>query len=151
MSWWKFWRDDEEEAEEPDYYREGIELMEQERYHEALTHFRLAKRERPDATEPLEQMGVAYQKIGVTDEAINAYRDALERDPSSPGAHYGLGFLLADRGREGEAERHLEVFLEGAPSDREAARHVQHAREKLEELRGRGDDTTQQARGGDDD
>lgn len=136
MSWWKFWQDDVPEEETPDYYEEGVQLMEQERYHEALTHFRLAKRERPDAAEPLEQMGVAYTKIGVTDEAINSYRDALERDPDSAGAHYGLGFLLANRGRAEEAERHLRAFLDGAPSEREAARHVRHAREKLEELRG---------------
>lgn len=136
MSWWKFWQDEDEE-ETPDYYREGVELMRAERYHEALTHFRLAKRERPEDSAPLEQMGVVYQRIGVTDEAIKVYREALERNPNSAGAHYGLGFLLLERGREEEAERHLEAFLDGAPSDREAARHVRHAREKLEELRSR--------------
>lgn len=138
MNWWKFWQEEEQRGEEPDYYEEGVDLVRQERYHEALTSFRLALRERPDAAAPLEQMGVVYTRIGMTDEALKAYRRALEREPDSAGAHYGLGFLLLNRGREEEAERHLSAFLEGAPEAQAAARHVRHARETLEELQGRG-------------
>ena len=151
MSWWKFWETDDREEETPDYYDEGLELMRKERYHEALTSFRLAHRERPDDAAPLEQMGGAYHEIELTDEAIKHYRKALERDPDSAGAHYGLGFLLANRGREGEARRHLAAFLDGAPSDHKAARHVQHAREKLEELRGSQEPDSPDDQGGEDD
>ncbi len=139
MNWWKFWQEEENQGEDPDYYEEGVSLVEQERYHEALTSFRLALRERPDAAEPLEQMGVVYTRIGVTDEAIKAYRKALDRDPDSAGAHYGLGFLMLRRGRESEAERHLEAFLESASGGEAEARHVRHARETLEQLRGAAD------------
>lgn len=135
MSWWKFWQEEEVAGEDPDYYAEGVALVRQERYHEALTSFRLALRERPDDASPLEQMGVVYTRIGMTDEAVKAYRKALERKPDSPGAHYGLGFLLLNRGRHEEASHHLMRFLECAPAQEEASRHVEHAEETLEQLR----------------
>ena len=135
MSWWKFWQEEQIEGEEPDYYAEGVALVRQERYHEALTSFRLALRERPDDASPLEQMGVVYTRIGMTDEAVKAYRKALERKDDSPGAHYGLGFLLLNRGRHEEATHHLTRFLECAPAQEEASRHVEHARETLERIR----------------
>lgn len=135
MSWWKFWQEEEVAGEDPDYYAEGVALVRQERYHEALTSFRLALRERPDDASPLEQMGVVYTRIGMTDEAVKAYRKALERKSDSPGAHYGLGFLLLNRGRHDEASHHLTRFLECAPGQDEASRHVEHARETLEQIR----------------
>lgn len=135
MSWWKFWQEEEVAGEEPDYYAEGVALVRQERYHEALTSFRLALRERPDDASPLEQMGVVYTRIGMTEEAVKAYRKALERKSDSPGAHYGLGFLLLNRGRHDEASHHLERFLECAPAQDEASRHVEHARQTLERIR----------------
>jgi Flp pilus assembly protein TadD len=138
MSWWKFWEDDGDDVEEsPDYYGEGLGLVREERYHEALTAFRLALREDPEDASPLEQMGVVYTRIGMTDEAIKAYRRALEREPDSPAAHYGVGFLLLKRGREEEAGEHLEAFLENAPPAA-ADDHVRHARETLDGLRAEG-------------
>lgn len=135
MNWWKFWQEEGGDGESTDYFAEGVALVRQERYHEALTSFRLALRERPEAAAPLEQMGVVYTRIGMTDEALKAYRKALDREPESAGAHYGLGFLLLNRGRDEEAEAHLEAFLEQAPDDRKAEEHVEHARETLERLR----------------
>ena len=136
VSWWKFWEDGEERGDEaPDYYAEGVDLLRQERYHEALTSFRLALRERPDEAAPLEQMGIVYTRIGMTDEAIKAYRRALDREPDSPAAHYGIGFLLLNRGRDDEAEEHLAAFLERAPGEEAAEKHIRHARETLTSLR----------------
>lgn len=136
MSWWKFWEEGEEGGDEaPDYYAEGVDLLRQERYHEALTSFRLALRERPGEAAPLEQMGVVYTRIGMTDEAIKAYRRALDREPDSPAAHYGIGFLLLNRGRDDEAEEHLAAFLERAPGEEAAEKHIRHAEETLSRLR----------------
>lgn len=134
MAWWKFWSDEQEES--PDYYREGVDLARQERYHEALTSFRLARREDPDDVAPLEQIGVVYTRIGMTDEAIKAYRQVLEEEPDSPAAHYGLAFLMRKRGRREEAAEHLEAFLAREPDGPDAREHVQHAREVLARLRG---------------
>lgn len=137
MSWWKFWEDAADgEEETPDYYAEGVQLAAQERFHEALTSFRLALRESPDDTAALEQMAVVYTRIGMTDEAIKTYRKALDVDPESAAAHYGLGFLLLKRGQGEPAVRHLEAFLATAPEDASASDHVRHARQTLDQIRG---------------
>lgn len=121
--------------EKPDYYAEGLELAAQERFHEALTSFRLALRERPADVAVLEQMGIVYTRMGVTDEAIKMYQRALEKDPSSAGAHYGIAFLLLNKGRGDDAVEHLERFLDAGDAIPGTDRHVRHARETLHGLR----------------
>lgn len=123
------------QAANPDYYTEGLQLAQQERFHEALTSFRLALRERPADVATLEQMAVVYTRMGVGDEAIKLYQRALEKDPASAGAHYGIAFLLINKGRGDEAVEHLERFLESGTSLPGTGRHVKHARETLDDLR----------------
>lgn len=132
MSWWRFWESGTEEG--PDYYEEGVALAEARRYHEALTSFRLALRERPEDPATVEQMAVAYTQIGLTDEAVKMYRRALELRPHSSAAHYGLAFLLLRRGEPAAAADHLRDFLDSADRDGASARHVRHARATLERL-----------------
>ncbi len=117
-----------------DYYREGLELLGIGKYHEALTSFRLALRETPRDSAVLQQMAIAYTRIGMTDEAIRTYRNVLEKDAAVPGAHYGLAFLLLRNGRNDEALRHLRAFLAQPPEGPEASRHLEHARQTLAEL-----------------
>lgn len=133
MSWWKFWERDDDGGS-PDYYAEGVALTRQERYHEALTSFRLALRERPGDAAAMEQMAVVYTRMGMTDEAVKMYRRALDEAPDSPSAHYGLGFLLLNRGRREEAVRHLRIFLSAPAEARGSEEHVEHARETLRKL-----------------
>lgn len=132
---WKFFR--RRERSEPygfDYFAEGLQLADEEKYHEALTSFRLALRQRPGDPKILQQMGIVYTRIGMTDEAIRLYREVLERDRGAAGAHYGLAFLLLKRGDVPEAREHLKAFLEHPPSGPEAAQHVAFARQTLLEL-----------------
>jgi Flp pilus assembly protein TadD len=117
-----------------DYYREGVELLGVGKYHEALTSFRLALREAPKDSAVLQQMAITYTRIGMTDEAMKTYRLVLEKDPSVVGAHYGLAFLCLREGRREDARTHLEAFLAHPPSGPEARRHVEHARQTLNEL-----------------
>lgn len=133
MPWWKFWEGEKERGPTLDYYEEGIALARQERYHEALTSFRLALRERPDDPATLEQMAVVYSQIGVTDEAVKLYQQVLGLR-NSPAAHYGLAFLLLRRGARDDAAEHLRAFLDLAPDGAGADEHVHHARETLERL-----------------
>lgn len=129
------------EAAKPDYYTEGLQLAQQERFHEALTSFRLALRERPADVATLEQMAVVYTRMGVADEAIKLYQRALEKDPMSAGAHYGIAFLLINKDRGDDAVEHLERFLEAGSALPGTGRHVKHARETLDDLRSHaGDD-----------
>lgn len=117
-----------------DYYREGTELLRAGRYHEALTSFRLALRDRPKDVATLQQIAITYTRIGMTDEAVKTYRTVLEREPKAMGAHYGLAFLHLTEGRTKEAAQHLRSFLESPPDEAEASQHVEHARATLNRL-----------------
>jgi tetratricopeptide (TPR) repeat protein len=121
-------------AERVDYYREGLELLNAGKYHEALTSFRLALRETPQDTAVLQQIAIAYTRIGMTDEALKTYRSVLEKDPTISSAHYGAAFLLMKDGRPQEAVTHLKAFLAKPPAGPEAKRHVEHARQTLADL-----------------
>lgn len=135
MAWWNklFGSDDPGRV---DYYEEGRDLLGDGKYHEALTSFRLALKDRPGDEGVLQHIAIAYTRIGMTDEAAKTYRHVLQKNPSSPGAHYGLGFLLLRAGREDDAREHLRAFLANAPSDTASGEHVAHARSTLAKLEG---------------
>jgi Flp pilus assembly protein TadD len=137
MSWWSeiFSRGDES-AKSVDYYAEGVQLLRSGHYHEAVTSFRLALRENPTDAAVLQQIAIAYTRIGMTEEAARTYRSVLQTDPDASGAHYGLAFLLLREGRGEEAVGHLRSFLKLAPRSPEASRHLEHARATLRELVG---------------
>jgi Tfp pilus assembly protein PilF len=132
MGIWKKLFGDETQA--VDYYREGVELMNVGKHHEALTSFRLALRETPQDAAVLQQIAIAYTRIGMTDEAVKTYRTVLSSHPTAVGAHYGLAFLLLRQGQVDAAQQHLRTFLDAPPDGSEAQRHIAHARETLEEL-----------------
>ncbi|MFQ5690606.1 MAG: tetratricopeptide repeat protein [Gemmatimonadota bacterium] len=130
MAWWKLWGN-RDAAPTPDYYEEGVALVAQERYHDALTSFRLALREQPDDPATLEQMAVVFTRIGLTDEAVKMYLKSLEARPDSPSAHYGIAFLLLKQGDRAAAISHLERFLASDTGAEEMVKPAQHARETL--------------------
>jgi Tfp pilus assembly protein PilF len=119
-----------------DYYQEGLELLKVSKFHEALTSFRLALRDAPRDIAVMQQMAIAYTRIGMTDEALRTYRMVLNADPSASGAHYGMAFLLLSQGKPDDAAGHLRSFLNHPPDGPDAARHIEHARQKLAELEG---------------
>lgn len=141
MSWWNNFISgrSSSESDRPDYYQEGTDLLRQEKYHEALTSFRLALRESPNDTDVLQQIAVTYTRIGMLDEAGRTYRRVLEVKPHASGAHYGLAYLLLQRGSSDEAVAHLRAFLARPPRTPEAAPHLHHARQTLAELTGEGE------------
>lgn len=138
MAWWKKVFGGSDDIRRVDYYDEGLVLMAEGKFHEALTSFRLALKESPGDAVVLLQIAISYTRIGMTEEAAKTYRHVLQKDPEAAGAHYGLAFLLVRAGREPEAIPHLRSFLELAPSTQEAVEHVSHARETLAGLTGEG-------------
>jgi len=119
-----------------DYYQEGLELMKVGKYHEALTSLRLAQRDAPSDIAVLQQMAIAYTRIGLTDEALRTYRMVLNANPNESGAHYGMAFLLLSEGKTESATDHLRSFLSNPPDGADAARHIEHARQTLADLEG---------------
>jgi tetratricopeptide (TPR) repeat protein len=122
-----------------DYLTEALALERQGDYDAALTSYRLAMRDQPSNFKVLQNMAIAYTKIGQPEQAVRCYRGALHIEPRLAGAHYGLAFLLLKRGDIADAAYHLDAFLLDAPKSPEATRWVTHARETLDTLRTTGD------------
>lgn len=135
MAFWKklFGSDDPNRV---DYYREGVDLLRDGKFHDALTSFRLALKDSPGDAVVLQQIAICYSRIGLTEEAAKTYRHVLQKDPQASGAHYGLAFILLRSGMSDEAIEHLQAFLSHAPAGPEASNHVAHARATLAQLRG---------------
>ena len=125
-----------------DYYREGVDLLSDRKYHEALTSFRLALKESPGDAVVLQQIAICYTRIGMTDEAAKTYKHVLQKNPTASGAHYGLAFILLKDGEVEEGAEHLEAFLAQPPDGPDAEKHVRHARGTLAELRGEAHEST---------
>lgn len=140
MSWWSRLLGGRSETEvKPqrlDYLSEALVLERQGDYDAALTSYRLALRDKPNDLKVLQNMAIAFSRIGRVEEAVRAYRRALEIEPGLAGAHYGLAFLLLKRGDTDGATEHLQAFLSRPPEGDEADRWVTHARATLEQLHG---------------
>ncbi|MEZ4415655.1 MAG: tetratricopeptide repeat protein [Gemmatimonadota bacterium] len=117
-----------------DYYAEALVLLDAGNLHEALTSFRLALKQSPGDPLVLQQIAIAYTRMGLLDEAAKTYRHVLQKDPTEAGAHYGLAFLLLRTGLSAAAADHLRSFLAYAPHDPAVASHVEHARATLDAL-----------------
>lgn len=63
-------------------------------------------------------LGYVLERLGLPDEAIEAYEQALELDPDSATAHYNLSTHLARDKSYPEAEAHLRAALKVEPSAR---------------------------------
>lgn len=125
-----------------DYLHEALVLERQGDYDAALTSYRLALRDTPNDLRVLQNMAIAFSRTGRLEEAVRAYRRALEIDPDLSGAHYGLAFLLVKRGDRVGAERHLRAFLATPPVGDEAERWVRHAQVTLDQFHHPTGDTT---------
>jgi tetratricopeptide (TPR) repeat protein len=69
------------------------------------------------------------------EEAMAAYRQALELEPALADAHLNLGRLLHERGRIAEAERHYRLALAARPDDATAAYNLGVALQDLGRLK----------------
>jgi len=123
-----------------DYYEEGMDLLSDGKFHDALTSLRLALKENPGDPVILQQIAIAYTRIGMTDEAAKTYRHVLQKNPRAAGAHYGLAFLLIRSGQAKDAVPHLKAFLADPPVGAEGAQHIQHAQSTLNQISGQSDD-----------
>jgi predicted Zn-dependent protease len=142
MSVWKKLFGGRDDQGRIDYYGEGTDLLGEGKFHEALTSLRLALKENPGDPVVLQQIAIAYTRIGMTDEAAKTYRHVLQKDPKAAGAHYGLAFLLIRAGQPREAIPHLRAFLADPPQDPDAARHVAHAENTFAQLTGQAHDAS---------
>lgn len=108
----------------------GAELLDQERFEEALEEFRVAYELQPDATF-MGNMGLAYQGMGEHGQALRCFEEAARLDPYSPTPHLNLGYLYTDMERLEDAASSFRRAVKLDPDGAEG----QEAREALENLK----------------
>jgi len=138
MSWWRRLLGQNStpspKSQRVDYLAEALGLERQGDYDGAITSYRLALRDRPNDPRILQNMAIAYSRLGRLEDAIRSYNRALTFDPGLSGAHYGLAFLLLKRGDDDGARQHLTAFLQHPPAGDESERWIAHARQALASL-----------------
>lgn len=72
-------------------------------------------------------LGNAYLEVEDYEQAVSAYRKALELEPPVPEVHYHLGYSLFKQGRLRQAVGHYQMFLEVFPEHFEAHFNLGHA------------------------
>src|SRR5207244_1158199 len=72
---------------------------------------------RPTQAGPYFALGEAYRKAGRVDEAIRAYRQAIDRAPDDPRSYAAVSTLLLNRGESARAIALLEPGLSRLPDD----------------------------------
>ncbi|MCJ7452202.1 MAG: tetratricopeptide repeat protein [Steroidobacteraceae bacterium] len=81
----------------------------------AEAHYRESLAIKPQP-EIYNDLGFVLEREGMSEEAVEAYRKALDLDPRSASANYNLGASLARGGEFAKAESHLRAAIEKSPS-----------------------------------
>jgi Flp pilus assembly protein TadD len=106
--------------ENPDHaavakYHLGQVAYESGKYNNAIQHFRQYLRERPDDTNVLSRMAMAWFQMGDFSRAREACNKALLVDPEHLTARYALGCTLLEEGDPGEATKVFRDTLRDHP------------------------------------
>jgi tetratricopeptide (TPR) repeat protein len=96
---------------------EGVSLIRQGRFDEALVKLEQAHRIAPRNATIENLLGITETRLGHSDEADNHYRSAIRLDPSQPAPHRNLGFNLLNSKDYARAEPELQEALRLDPKD----------------------------------
>jgi len=113
---------------------EGNRLYEQGRLEEALSAYRAARIERPDAPEIDYNVGNVYHDQQIFDSALSQYQEALANltGPLLPNTYYNLGNTLYRSGQyEPAYEAYKQALIEN-PNDVEAKHNLELALKALQ-------------------
>ena len=95
-------------------------LLAQQRYLESVEVLKRALPLKPSWHELHFNLGFATAKLGLVDEAIRHFRDALQANPGEPDTYVVLADLLQQRGETAEARQLLTRLQELRPGDERA-------------------------------
>ena len=126
----------------------GQVAYESGKYNNAIQHFRAYLRERPDDTNVLAQMAMAWFQMGDFSKAREACHKALMVDPEHLQARYALGCTLLEEGDPAEATKvfrdtlrdhpeHMPTYVEMVRTRRhtqDASGSSRHSRRRSEPL-----------------
>ncbi len=86
-------------------------------------------------------LGMAYYRIGLFDNAIDAFKDSIKRSPSNPQAYYGLSLAYNKAGRYGDAAAIIERAIAIDPAfNSDKAKFITEMKQNM--LTSKGDDET---------
>jgi arylsulfatase A-like enzyme/Tfp pilus assembly protein PilF len=94
----------------------GFQLAAQQDARGAAAAFRRVLDENPGMVDAWEFLGRSLQKLGDTDGALDAYREALRRSNGSPHIAVAAASLYFDLGRLDEAAEHAKMAIAAHPS-----------------------------------
>ncbi len=97
------WSEDAEKA-----FQKGGQLLEDEKYEEALEAFDRALELCPHNAEFWNDRGVALWKLGRNEEALESYNRALQIDPEDAPVWYNKSTVLREFRRDHEAKKALD-------------------------------------------
>lgn len=87
----------------------------------------------PKGSDELVKEGIEYSKQGQYDKALEAFLQAVERDPKNPEAFYGLGGIYNYKNRHREAAEAFKTTIRLDPTHFNARYSLGFTYEKLDE------------------
>jgi len=95
----------------------GLNLMQNKKYKEAAAAFRQATAMKPDYVDAYNMLGSAYQKLGQTKDAVNAYVISLKLDKSQASVHTTLANIYVDQKEYTKAQAAFKAASQADPTD----------------------------------
>ena len=107
-------------------------------FNEAVRAFTECLKLDPNNVKAADNLGLSYEGLGKTEDALAAYRKAIALDTAvsrtNPGPYLNLGTLLVDNNRPSEAEPYLAQAAKIGPADSRAHRELGKAFLQLNRL-----------------
>ncbi len=101
-------------------FQKGITLVDHNKLKEAKAVFEGLRANYPHVSVFHNNLGVVDKRLGLLDEAVASYRQAIAIQSSYPEAHYNLAIALREQGHFREAEEAYHHAIESAPDFRDA-------------------------------
>lgn len=98
-------------------YRQGRDILENEKYEEALIYFKKLAKAMPKDAEVLYYIGECYRETHQYEKAIESYNEAIKIKPRYDNAYWGLGYSYQNTKRYQEALNSFKRAIEIDPCD----------------------------------
>jgi Flp pilus assembly protein TadD len=102
----------------------ALQMLNGGKIREAIPLLEQLARGRPQDTELLYNLGIAYSEIGEYQQAVMALKRAIEHDPQHPNALVGLGVAYQRLGQSDQAEAFLRRAIDVQPGNPYALRNL---------------------------
>ena len=112
----------------------GGALVMSNKWNKAVTLLEPATARHPDNAQLWLNLAAAYlgrlelSSLSRQDQAIAAYKKAIELDPVAPSAHYNIGLIYAERKSWAQAAQWFQAAVRANPADQDAVYWLKKAR-----------------------